>query len=352
MNPLSPLQTLLLTFTSDCEATRHDLSAVCCVDQQLWLGCDETTGLERLNLTATEANHHQHVAVNTVIDLPAANRHEIDLEGIDYDEHYVWIVGSHSLKRTAPKPKHTDAENIERLATLKREANRYLLARIPLVNGDLYRTCPHPHDPSQTLTSACLPFKASGNALTQALKSDPHLGCFLKAGIPGKDNGFDIEGLAVQGDRLFLGLRGPVLRGWAVLLELNIKVKHHHTLKLRQLTASGQRYRKHFLDLQGLGIRDICRWRDGLLILAGPTMALPAPVQLFYIPHLAALTQEALIRPDWLGSLPAGSSVGNAEGLTVMPNGRLLVVYDSPAPSRLEEPSGVRADLFALPDTL
>ncbi len=41
--------------------------------------------------------------------------------------------------------------------------------------------------------------------------------------IPGKDNGFDIEGLAVREDRLLLGLRGPVLRGHAFVLELSLE---------------------------------------------------------------------------------------------------------------------------------
>lgn len=38
--------------------------------------------------------------------------------------------------------------------------------------------------------------------------------------IPSKDNGLDIEGLAVDGRRLLLGLRGPLLRGWSAPLEI------------------------------------------------------------------------------------------------------------------------------------
>ena len=32
----------------------------------------------------------------------------------------------------------------------------------------------------------------------------------------GQENGLDIEGIAVEGDRVWLGLRGPVLGGHAV----------------------------------------------------------------------------------------------------------------------------------------
>ena len=63
----------------------------------------------------------------------------------------------------------------------------------------------------------------------EALRQDPHLGPFLRtshgeadgkharAPLASKENGFDIEGLAAFDRRLILGLRGPVLRGWAML---------------------------------------------------------------------------------------------------------------------------------------
>ena len=60
--------------------------------------------------------------------------------------------------------------------------------------------------------------------------------------IPGKDNGLDIEGLAVDGHRLLLDPRGPVLRGWSALLEIAVEARGDH-LRLvphgRQL-AGGQ----------------------------------------------------------------------------------------------------------------
>ncbi|SEQ58865.1 Protein of unknown function [Nitrosomonas ureae] len=45
--------------------------------------------------------------------------------------------------------------------------------------------------------------------------------CDKNGGIPGKDNGIDIEGLACTLDgRVLVGMRGPVLRGIAIILEL------------------------------------------------------------------------------------------------------------------------------------
>src|SRR3546814_13829874 len=99
--------------------------------------------------------------------------------------------------------------------------------------------------------------------------------------VPSKENGFDVEGLAVRGSRVFLGLRGPVLRGWATVVELDLKTPKPGRLKLRRIGAGGERYRKHFLDLDGLGIRELVFDGDDLLVLAGPTMDLDGPVVLF-----------------------------------------------------------------------
>lgn len=68
------------------------------------------------------------------------------------------------------------------------------------------------------------------------------MGPFLKAGIPGKDNGFDIEGIVVFPDEsggiediwVFVELRGPVLRGWAILLELQVKDEGEREAKASQ----------------------------------------------------------------------------------------------------------------------
>jgi uncharacterized protein DUF3616 len=101
---------------------------------------------------------------------------------------------------------------------------------------------------------------------------DEHLKKFFST--PGKDNGFDIEGLAVAGNRVFIGLRGPVLRGWAVLLELELEVddKKPSRLNLKPINPNNPHnpknptYRKHFIELGGLGVRDLCVQDSDLLI--------------------------------------------------------------------------------------
>ena len=146
-------------------------------------------------------------------------------------------------------------------------ATGYLLARIPIVDSDgTYTLAKEDTQNGKKRTAAQLRGNDQGNALTEALRGDEHPESFLA--IPGKDNGFDIEGLAVAGERLFMGLRGPVLRGWAVMLEVELEEDNDQpcTLRLNAIGPSDRLYRKHFLHLGGLGIRDLCaqgaRWRQ------------------------------------------------------------------------------------------
>ena len=87
------------------------------------------------------------------------------------------------------------------------------------------------------------------------------MGSFIKAAIPGKDNGFDIEGLAIYQNSIFLGLRGPVVRGWAMILEIELEDSKPGLMKLRKIGEENKGYKKHFIWLNGLGIRDLSRAR-------------------------------------------------------------------------------------------
>lgn len=208
---------------------------------------------------------------------------EIDIEGLDISGEYLWLVGSHSLKRRNPKNDNSERKNLKRLRTVKREANRYIFARIPMVKtDDGYVVVPQAESllhPGQLLTAQQLPGDEEGNVLLEALSRDKHLGPFTR--IPSKENGLDVEGLAVsqgaEGDihTVFVGLRGPVLRGWAVILRLSITEVSGH-LKLLPSEADQQPYTTQFLQLDGYGVRDLLVNGNDLLILAGPTMDLVA----------------------------------------------------------------------------
>ncbi len=350
---------------------RDGLSVVVQIGDTLWVANDETISLERLSLMAGNsagnnryARNHKQFSLDHYLRLPIpltndpADLEEIDVEGLAYEEGYLWLVGSHSLKRKKPRPKDGVKEAQKQLAKVRADGNRYLLARIPVVEGDgAYTLAKEVMQKGKKRITAQLHGNTQGSDLTEALRGDQHLGTFLT--LPGKENGFDIEGLAVAGRRLFLGLRGPVLRGCAVILELEIEEDNgpSSTLRLRAIGPNQRLYRKHFLQLGGLGIRDICAEGSDLLVLGGPTMDLDGPVAVFRWRGGTEPEGESIVPANELVrvlDVPYGQGVDHAEGITLYsPDGTaarsLLIVYDSASESRQVGKNAVLADVFTLP---
>ncbi len=342
------------------EALVGNLSVLALTGDCLWTASDETCALERLRTPDGGSTYgdHETFSLAELFDLPEGPRGEVDIEGLCADGDWLWVTGSMSLTRKKPKRLERDAdEALGRLREVKREPNRWLLGRVPCVRGadDAFRL----HRSVDlggggALEAACLKFNRRGNALSKALRHDEHIGRFLD--VPAKENGFDVEGIAARGGRVFLGLRGPVLRGWAVVLELRVEPRPRGRLKLRAFGPGGAPYGKHFLDLDGLGVRDLKAHGDDLLVLSGPTMDLDGPVQLWRWPGAFAARGPGLVSRDMLElalDLPFDRGCDHAEGIALgrRPDGgtRLLVAYDRPAERRLGDGRGVDLDAFDLP---
>lgn len=371
---MSRTQTVLLEFDPNLNKLHKGkklsdgLSAVVQVGQTLWVANDETLSLERLSRQPGSRDGdiryagHRQFPLRDYLQLPVAPKadddkiEEADIEGLDCRGGYLWLVGSHSLKRDKPKDENPIGKNTERLAKISRDGNRFLLARIPLSDDTTPSLEQAVERDGHPRTAARLAGNQKSDALTRVLVGDEHLGPFLA--IPGKDNGFDIEGLAVTGDRVFVGLRGPVLRGWAVILELAVVEQGVATLQLKPIGPDGRPYRKHFLDLGGLGVRDLCAQGDDLLVLAGPTLTVPGPQKVFRWPGGARPDRESLVfgenLPAVLG-IPVGTGSAQAEGMAPFDggdgdgdgDGSILVVHDA-AEQRQRDARTVEADLFVL----
>lgn len=347
-----------LRFAEESQAaeTHTNLSAVRQDGRCLWVAGDETATVERLtaefdeNGQVTGYGDQRTIALADFVELPAGRDEEADIEGLARADGWLWAIGSHSLKRKRIKPGHSDRKSRKRLATVVREENRHILVRLPLVTGP--DGLPQVVAADGDRTAAVL--GGRGDSLTDLLADDPHLAPFLS--IPSKDNGIDIEGIAAVGDRIYVGLRGPVLRGWAVLIEISPETDPDDPgrLRLRPLD-SGELYHTHFLDLGGLGIRDLCPDGDDLLILTGPTMSLSGPVRVVRWPNAAKVAAPDIVHADELtvvGNLPHGDGEDHAEGIAVLDETHgdgptLLVVYDSPAGERLTEHGGIYADVVS-----
>jgi Protein of unknown function (DUF3616) len=333
-------------------ATHTNLSAVRSDGRVLWLAGDETATVERL-VADNEGEPGEYAEQVTfrladLVDLPGEDEQEADIEGLARSGHFLWAVGSHSLRRRQIKARHSGAAALRRLGQLTRQANRDVLLRIPVEDMDGLPTLV----PEAVLDGERHRAAVRGG-LRALLRKDEHLSPFLP--IPGKDNGFDIEGIAVRGDRVYLGLRGPVLRGWAFVLELRPYSDPDEPCRLRlRPFEDGKAYRKHVLNLEGLGVRDLCPAGDDLLVLAGPSMDLDGPVRVYRWHGACRADQSVVVRGEALTreiDLPYGDGNDHAEGIGLLgspDHARLLVVYDSPSAARRASDDTVLADLVRL----
>jgi hypothetical protein len=357
---MTVVRTAPLRFTSASREleTHTNLSAVRSDGDVLWVAGDETATVERLVADdvrdPVEFGDQTSYRLADLVDLPGEDAaEEADVEGLARDGDFLWAVGSHSLRRRQVKARHEGDKALRRLAKVTGQANRQVLVRIPVAEVDGLPTLVREREVAGTRHRAAV-FGAHGTDLRTLLADDEHLGPFLP--IPGKDNGLDVEGIAVAGPRVYLGLRGPVLRGWAVVLEVRPEVPADSPgqLVLRPFD-DGRRYRKHVLRLDGLGVRDLCPHGADLLVLAGPTMDLDGPVHVFRWHGALAAETPQVVRGELLThevALPFGAGDDHAEGLGLVgpaEDPRLLVVYDSPAPGRLTADGCVTADVVPLP---
>jgi hypothetical protein len=174
--------------------------------------------------------------VRTVNLLPEDDEEEIDMEGCASDGRYVYIVGSHSLRRKQVDDKKKYEKNRKRLTDVAPHPESYRLFRLTL-------------DEEGKLASK------EEISLAEILRGNEILQPYVE--IPGKENGIDIEGIAVRNGRLSVGFRGPVLRGnFVPVMSFAFDQPEAYELK--------------FVPLDGRGIRDLLAVNEGFLMLAGP----------------------------------------------------------------------------------
>ncbi|MBL0726149.1 DUF3616 domain-containing protein [Piscinibacter sp. HJYY11] len=343
-----------------------NLSGAAFSGEWLWVVGDEAAAVELMQRQAPvsgEALHYvraRSFPLSALLELPGDADDEADLEGMAVCDGWLWLVGSHGLKRKNAKAARSDGANAKRLACVELDGNRRLLARVPIEwdASGMPRLVAEAADGRRAMR---LKGDAKRNGLVDLLTEDPHLAPFLH--IPGKDNGFDIEGLAVNGNRLLLGLRGPVLRGWTLLLEVAIEAGGKW-LHLAPLDDEGTLLRKHFLQLGGLGVRDLTFDGDDLFLLAGPTMVLDGEVRLFrwkQARQTLDLNGQPMRFEHELAEeveLPHSPGHDRAEAFCELPEGLLssgagwLVLYDSPSARRRPDSGTVFGDLLRRGESL
>ncbi len=281
-----------------------DISAIGIVGKYLLIGSDEGNTIQVLEPNLIETSFK--VVENIQLPVPNADKEEIDIEGIAIADNLVYVVGSHSLSRKKIKPELAYSENVARLSKVKTEENRQTVFRFEL------------NEKTGKLKSAVVK-----ESLQAILKQNKILKKFTN--IPSKENGVDIEGLAVKDKQLYFGFRGPVLRGNytpVMVLKFN-KIKQDKQHELR------------FINLGGSGIRELVAVDGGFLILAGAVGDKISPYLVYFWDgndDLPGIKKEPQLK--LLGEIPSEPEA-KAEGLTVLSendlNYEVLVVYDGVA---------------------
>ena len=231
---------------------RNELSAVGAEGRFVWTGSDEGRGAECFRRRKDRLVLKRRLKLQKLFpDMP--KKGEADLEALDIVDGRLWLTGSHCVVRPKGKNGKPSGEPCEE------QPSRHLLGSVKIDKKGRPRR----------KSARALPFTGK-RSLRGILAKDGQIAPFLK--IPTKENGLDVEGVVVAGRRLLLGLRGPVIATRAVLLDFPLRTA---------LSKPGKGMRKHFLDLGGLGVRDLSHRGDELLILAGPVTSTGGPFRLF-----------------------------------------------------------------------
>lgn len=168
-----------------------------------------------------------------------------------------------------------------------------------------------------------------------------------------KEGGVDLEGIAVAGTRIAIGMHGPVIQTYAVLLEFEVVVKRSGRLMIPSPMH------KRLLELDGLGIRDLKRDGADLLILAGLTTGFDGPCAVYrWTDWLGDPPRDEQVvrrhRPERIIDLPFGRGDDHPEGLVFLDGldgaREVLVICDGPTADRIYAATrSVRCDRFSLP---
>lgn len=221
---------------------------------------------------------------------------DFDGEGVAFADRTFYVVGSHGCSRRSGEYRPSS----------------FLLARIAASNGEA--------------GTSELSWRVA-----DLLGAAGEVAPFVGKALDETSNGLNIEGLAVVGDRLWLGLRAPALGGRAFLVGGSVA----DLFKPGSEPAASKPQLLAFAAGAQRGVRDLAPLADGrLLVLVGPAQEQDVP----YAILLLDTADPAAVRE--LGQLPRRKDA-KAEALAVLAQERgelrVLIGYDSVKNGGFEE---------------
>jgi hypothetical protein len=217
---------------------------------------------------------------------------EFDGEGVAFSAPYFYVVGSYGCSRKKGK---------FRLSS-------FILSRIHVDAAGR----PSAEANASAAAAALLNTYRVSDILQRLGKTSESIGKDLET-----DSGLNIEGLAVDGDRIWFGLRAPLdEQNSAVLVEASVadlfnKGNEPSALQPKKVTA---------LPLGKLGIRDLALMPDktSLLVLAGATHGTEVPFRLFTFDLAKGTLTDLGVLPPVIETVKNKPVTGKAEAITVL----------------------------------
>lgn len=312
---LLPLPSPTIRKTNHSIYEKEDISALSIHGKHIIIASDEGSSIQIL----TQSNGDLEFEASAPISLFGTSE-ELDIEGITHHENTWYVAGSHSQRRR--KVDRDDdgrdyAKNRKRLTKdgLRKEPFRSQILRFELDPDQPHRLNIDKIDLSKMLAADSV-FAAHAN-------------------IPSKENGIDIEGIATDGESIWLGFRAPVFRnGWVPIMRL--RFDHPEAREVL------------FVNLEGSGIRDIvkCPSSPGFLIIAGAVGDSPLPYQLYYwdgkdtLPGKRPTGAQSQGEVTLLGDIPTPKNA-KAEGIDIVSENaasfEVMIAYDSAANGHLSK---------------
>ena len=228
---------------------------------------------------------------------------EFDGEGVAYAAPYFYVVGSHGCSRKKGK---------FRLST-------FILARIRVDQEG------RPVDAAGNVLTGSQVHEAVETTyrLSDLLPRAEEAGAYFGEELDEETKGLNIEGIAVQGENIFLGLRAPSIGGRAFIVHANVD----ELFKAGREPAPATALVETIPVALGpdVGIRDLAPLPDGrLLILAGAAYGDEIPYSIFVVDSTGANLKELLPQE--------ADRPTRAEGMTVLEATdkeiRLLILFD------------------------
>jgi len=320
------------------------ISAGALAGDTLFVASDETASIEALARDGDGWRFQATYKLKELIDLPGGDENEADLEALWATDNWLWLVGSHARVRRKPDDDDGPKKSLRKLAEIDRPSNRFVLARVPLTDlGGGIAGLDRKTDNRQTEQ---IEAGKRSSALMKWIEDDAMLAPFLA--LPSKEGGFDIEGMTAHSGLCWLGLRGPVIRDHAVVLQFQMSGAKRGALKAKKLD-DGRRFRKFLLPLDGLGVRDLAVLGEDILVVAGPPGNAPGPSRLYRWVAAREQRDSHVVDPKAIHlivELGASDGCDNAEAVLPIDAYSALILYDRPAPERLDHETGVyTADL-------